>query len=412
VPVPREPEGAEAAYRDFQELVLPNPMGNIHPRFWSWVIGTGTPLGMLSDMLAAGLNSNAGGFDQGSTYVELQVIDWCKEMLGFPAEASGLLVSGGAVANLVGLAVGRNAAAGFDIREKGVRGFEAEPVVYGSTESHNSVNKAVEILGLGSDAFRGVPVDAAYRIDIVALEKAIARDRREGRQPLILVATAGTVNTAATDDIETLAAIARRERMWLHVDGAFGALAALSPELRPMLRGIEQADSLAFDLHKWMYVPYEVGGVLVRDPEVHRRAFTSPASYLAPVEKGLPANAHLFSDYGLQLSRGFRALKVWMSIKEHGIEKYGRLIRQNVAQARYLASLRYVGAGGSEEELNDLNRKILGQLQEDGIAAPSYTTLDGKFAIRAAITNHRSRNEDFEILADAVSRLGRELASS
>jgi len=382
-------------------------------------------------MLAAGLNSNSGGFEQGSTYVELQVIDWCKEMLGFPAEASGLLVSGGAVANLVGLTVGRNAAAGFDIREKGVRGFEAEPVVYGSTESHNSVNKAVEILGLGSDAFRGIPVDAAYRIDIVALERAIARDRREGRQPLILVATAGTVNTAATDDIETLAAIARRERMWLHVDGAFGALAALSPELRPMLRGIEQADSLAFDLHKWMYVPYEVGGVLVRDPEVHRRAFTSPASYLAPVEKGLPANAHLFSDYGLQLSRGFRALKVWMSIKEHGIEKYGRLIRQNVAQARYLASLvdragdlellapvplnivcfRYIGAGGSDEELNDLNRKILGQLQEDGIAAPSYTTLDGKFAIRAAITNHRSRNEDFEILASSVSRLGRELSA-
>lgn len=424
--VPRGPEGAERAWADFRELVLPHPLGNIHPRFWGWVIGTGTPLGMLAEMLAAGMNSNAGGFDQGSTQVETQVIEWCKQMLGYPAGASGLLVSGGSVANLVGILVGRNHAAGFDVRAEGVRGFDGEPVVYASEEVHSCNQKAVEIAGLGGRCLRRIPVDREYRIDVPALEAAIARDREERRRPLLIVGTAGTVNTGAFDDLESLARIAHREAMWLHVDGAFGALAALDPDLRPLTRGMEMADSLAFDLHKWMYVPYEAGCVLVRDPDVHRKAFSLIPSYLARVDRGPAVAAGSYGDYGLELSRGFKALKVWMSIKEHGLDRYARLVRQNVEQARYLAArveaaddlellapvplnivcFRYTGGRGAD--LDGLNREIVLDLHERGIAVPSYTVLRDRFAIRVAITNHRSRRGDFDLLLDEVRRIGRE----
>ncbi|MGD8377383.1 MAG: pyridoxal-dependent decarboxylase [Acidobacteriota bacterium] len=427
---PRRPEGPEQAWEDFRELVLPHPLGNIHPRFWGWVIGTGTPLGMLAEMLAAGMNSNAGGYDQGSTQVETQVIEWCKEMLGYPSAASGLLVSGGSVANLVGILVGRNHAAGFDVRVDGVRGFDVEPVVYASEEVHSSNEKAVEIAGLGGRSLRRIPVDRAYRIDVPALEAAIARDREEGRRPLMIVGTAGTVNTGAFDDLEALARISRREGMWLHVDGAFGALAALDPELRALTHGMEMADSLAFDLHKWMYVPYEAGCTLVRDPEVHRRAFSLIPSYLARVDRGLAVGVGSYSEYGPELSRGFKALKVWMSIKEHGLDRYARLIRQNVEQARYLAArveaaddlellapvplnvvcFRYTGGDGAD--LDTLNREIVLDLHERGIAVPSYTVLRDRFAIRVAITNHRSRRDDFDRLLDDVRRLGRERAAA
>jgi glutamate/tyrosine decarboxylase-like PLP-dependent enzyme len=427
-PLPQEPEGAEKAWEDFRCDVLPNPLGNIHPRFWGWVIGTGTPLGMLAEMLAAGMNSNAGGYDQGSTHVENQVIDWCKQMLGFPAEASGLLVSGGSVANLVGLAVGRNHAAGFDVRSAGVRAFAAEPVVYASTEVHACNDKAIEVLGLGSASLRKIPVDETFAIDVGALERAITTDRSAGRQPLLLIGTAGTVNTGAFDDLEALASVARREGMWLHVDGAFGALAALHPDLAHLTRGMENADSLAFDLHKWMYMPYEAGCVLVRDPSVHQATFRNVPSYLARVARGLAVDVGIYADYGLQLSRGFKALKIWMSIKEHGIRKYARVIRQNVEQARHLADLverapdlelmapvplnvvcfRYVADPGLGADLDELNREIVLDLHEKGIAVPSYATIGGAFAIRVAITNHRTRREDLDLLVRSVRALADE----
>jgi glutamate/tyrosine decarboxylase-like PLP-dependent enzyme len=240
------------------------------------------------------------------------------------------------------------------------------------------------------------------------------------------------VNTGAIDNLSRLADICRREGLWFHVDGAFGALAVLSPELRPRLAGMEMADSLAFDLHKWMYLPFEIGCVLVRREQDHRRAFSLTPEYLSHSgERGLASGALWFSDYGLQLTRGFRALKAWMSIKEHGIQKYGRLIQQNVDQARYLAGLvekapnlelmapvplnivcfRYRVDGLEDEILNELNQELLIRLHESGTAAPSYTTLNGRYALRAAITNHRSRLEDFEIMAAAVASLGKELAA-
>jgi aromatic-L-amino-acid decarboxylase len=428
-PVPRTPQPPEEIYREFQKNVLPYNMGNVHPRFWGWVMGNGTPLGMLADMLAAAVNPNMGGGDHAGNYVEAEVLNWCKEMMGFPSDASGLLVSGGSMANLVGLTVARNKMADFDIRQEGLQNGRPKMVVYASTEAHSSIQKAVELLGLGSEALRKIRVNAEYQIDISALKAAILEDRKAGRLPFCLVGNAGTVNTGAFDDLETLAEISKQEGLWFHVDGAFGALARLSPGLVMQAAGLERADSLAFDLHKWMYMPFEVGCVLVRNEEDHRRAFSLTPDYLTHAERGLAAGKNWYSDYGVQLTRGFRALKAWMSLKEHGIEKYGRLIQQNVDQARYLARLvddsgelerlapvplnivcfRYRVEGYDEPALNRLNQELLIRLHESGVAVPSYTTLNGKYALRAAITNHRSRREDFDLLVREVERLGREL---
>ncbi len=430
-PLPIEPQGTEEAYRDFVENVLPYPIGNIHPRFWGWVIGTGTPFGALAEMLAATMNPNLGGGDHAANYVERQVLDWCKEMLGFPLEASGILVSGGSMANLVGLAVARNACAGFDIRKHGLQATPRRLIFYGSTEMHSSIEKAIELMGLGSESLRQIPVNADYEIDRSALEKAIADDRAAGHQPMALIGNAGTVNTGAIDDLDALADIAQREQLWYHIDGAFGALAAVSSELRPILKGMERADSIAFDLHKWMYMPIEVGCTLVRNEEAHRRTFSLTPDYLSHFERGVAGGSRWFNEYGLQLTRGFRALKVWLSIKEHGIARYGRAIQQNVDQAHYLAELidrtpelerlapaplnivcfRYKADGLDEAALNALNQEVLMRLHEQGIAVPTYTMLDGRFAIRVAHTNHRTRREDFDVLVREVVRLGDELLS-
>ncbi|MFA6110386.1 MAG: pyridoxal-dependent decarboxylase [Candidatus Latescibacterota bacterium] len=429
-PLPQEGQGAEAAYKAFRELVLPYPMGSYHPRFWSWVIGTGTPLAMLAEMLAAGMNSNLGGGEHTAGYVEEQVLSWCREMTGFPSSAGGLLVSGSSMGNLVGLAVARNARAEFDVRRRGV-GASAQPLaVYASTEAHSSIQKAVELLGLGADGLRLAPVRPDFTVDVDAVRGMIAADRAAGLRPIGIVGTAGTVNTGAVDDLPALADLASREGLWFHVDGAFGALACLSPDLRPRVAGMERADSLTFDFHKWLYLPYEIGVALVRDPEAHRRTFSLTPEYLVHGDRGLNAGVW-FSDYGIQLSRGFRALKAWMHIKEHGIEKLGRLVTQNVAQARHLAGLverepelelmapvslnivcfRYLAAGRDGAGHDALNQELLIRLQESGVAAPSYTRIHGRYAIRAAITNHRSRQEDFDAMITEVLRLGRELAA-
>lgn len=431
-PLPRQGEGAEQAYADFAAYLLHNPMGNIHPRFWGWVIGGGTPLGALAEMLAAGLNPNMGGAEHAPNYAERQVLAWCKEMLGYPADSSGLLVSGGSMANFVGLAVARNTQAGYDVRQDGVGANGKRMVLYASDQAHSSVQKAVELLGLGSQALRKVAVNADFEMDTAVLREMITADREAGTQPFCVVGTLGTTNTGAIDDLPALAQICREEGLWFHVDGAFGAIAALSPRLHPLTEGMVEADSLAFDLHKWLSVPHEAGCVLVKDEAAHRKTFTLTPDYLMAMKRGLAAGAPWFSDYGLELSRGFKALKIWMLFKAEGIEKLGRMAEKNVAQAQYLAHLvdgsaelerlapvslnivcfRYVAPGMDDEALNALNKELLLRLHESGVAVVSYTLIKGRYALRAANVNHRSQQEDFDILVDTVLRLGRELASA
>ncbi len=427
--IPREPEGAVSAYEEFRQHILPYPLGNIHPRFWSWVCGTGSAGGMLAEMLAAGMNSNVHGGDHAAVYVEQQVLSWLKEALGYPAEATGILVTGGTMANFIGLLVARNAKADWDVKTEGVSQAARPLIVYTSREAHSSVAKSMEALGLGSNNLRRIDVDRQFRIKIDSLRTAIALDRDLENIPICVVGNAGTVNTGAIDDLDELARLCHDEGLWFHVDGAFGATAAISPTLRPMLRGMERADSLAFDLHKWMFMPYDVGCVLIRWPGQHHRAFEYTASYLDPHGRGVAGGPMQFSRYGLDLSRGFRALKVWFALKEHGLSTFQALIEQHVAHARYLESLirstpslellapvslnivcfRFRGILRDERTLNDVNKEIVLRLQEMGIAAPSSTVIDGKFAIRVAHTNHRSRLEDFRCLIREVVKIGTEI---
>jgi len=428
-PLPLEPQGAESTYQDFKRNVLPFPLGNIHPRHWAWVNGTGTPGGMLADMLASGMNSNLHGADHAAIYVEQQVLSWLKEALGYPAEASGLLVTGGSMANFVGLAVARNVKAGWDVKRAGLANSPSL-VVYCSAETHNSVQKAGEALGLGTEGVRYIETDKNFRINAESLRTAVAADRKAGKVPICVVGNAGTVNSGAIDDLNALADFCASENLWFHVDGAFGAVAAISPVLRPLVRGMERADSVAFDLHKWMYVPYDIGCVLVRSEESHRATFSAQASYLDKQTRGLAGGPIWFKEYGLELSRCARALKAWFSLKEHGLRKYQTQVEQNVAQTKYLvemvqadqrlellapaplnvACFRFRGGINDEATLTALNKEILLRLQESGAAAPSSTTLGGRFAIRVANVNHRSRREDFEYLISEVIRLGEELA--
>jgi glutamate/tyrosine decarboxylase-like PLP-dependent enzyme len=428
-PLPRDGEGEEAAYEQFRERILPYPNGNLHPRFWGWVQGNGTPLGMMADMLAAAMNPHLAGFDQAPARVEHQVVRWLAELMGFPAEAGGVLVTGGTMANVLGLAVARHARAGWDVREAGMQGGPAL-TVFASTETHGWVRKAVELMGMGRRALRSIPVDDLDRIDLQALAAAVREDRAAGHRPVCVIGTAGSVNTGASDDLAALADFCEAEGLWFHVDGAFGAWAYTSDALRSLVAGMERADSLAFDLHKWGYLPFECACVLVRDAELHRSAFATAAPYLARTERGVIAGGLPFADRGIDLTRGFKALKVWMSFKTHGVDAIIRLVEQNVAQAQYLAArieatpalellmpvqlnvvcFRYAPPDLPEEERNAVTQEILLRLQEDGIAVPSGTLVRGRYAIRAAIVNHRSRREDFDVLADAVERIGREVA--
>ena len=430
-PLPTEGEGLEAAWRDFRRDVLPYPTGNIHPRFWGWVMGTGTPVGLFAEMLAATMNCHVAGYEDAAAAVEDQVISWCRERMGFPAGTSGLLVSGGSMGNLLGLAVARNAAAG-DVRRTGLFGLP-RMTLYASRETHACVRRGVEVLGLGSESLRSLPVNEDFRVDVRALRAAIKRDRAEGLRPFCVVGNAGTVNTGAVDDLQALADVAKEEGLWFHVDGALGALGVLSPKLRPLLAGLERADSLVFDLHKWMYLQFDVACVLVRSKDAHREAFAYQTEYLAQARRGLASRPSMFSEYGIELSRSFRALKVWFNLKAYGTAKFSRLVEQNAAQAQHLAArvdaepelerlapvslhvvcFRYVGRrSASPEQLDAWNRELLCRLHEAGTAVPSYTTLHGRYCLRVCINNHRTRREDLDMFMNEVLRLGREIAGA
>lgn len=424
-PLPRSPVPLADIYREVAENLMPYPMGNIHPRFWSWYMGSSNFTGALGDFLAAIQGSNVGGGNHAAAFMDQQVVGWCKEMTGFPASASGTLVSGGSMANLIGLTVARNTKAGIDVRERGVAAIEKPLCFYGSDQIHSCHRKAVEALGLGNRALRRIPTDAELRIDLAALRSAIAQDRAAGFKPACVIGTAGTVNTGAIDDLQALATLAAEEDLWFHVDGCIGALIAIAPANAYRVAGLERADSVALDPHKWLHAPFEAGCALVRDAAAHRAAFAVTPEYLEMAPRGL-ASAHWLYEYGLQTSRGFRALKVWMALKEHGADKFGRLIDQNIAQGHYLSTLieaepllelvaptninivcyRYHPEGIDGEALKALNTEIMLRLQDEGTAAISDTTVQGEHCLRVAVNNHRTRREDLDLLIRETVRLG------
>ncbi|MEL6357245.1 MAG: aminotransferase class V-fold PLP-dependent enzyme, partial [Bacteroidota bacterium] len=399
------------------------------PRFFAWIQGTGTVSGFLADMLASAMNPNVTIGEQIPMYVDQQVVDWCKEMLGFPTEASGILVSGGSMANITCLTVARNTKLGTDFREKGYAGIQRHPVFYCSSEVHSCVYKAAEILGIGRVNVRKIPVNDEFELIVEKLETAIKEDLNKGYFPFCVVATTGTVNSGAIDPLEDIYRICQTYDLWMHIDGAYGALAKLDDHYADRLKYIEYADSVAFDLHKWLYVNYEVGCALIRRKEDHRNAFAITPNYLLPANRGLAGGPDSINNYGFELSRGFKALKVWMSIKEHGLDKYKAIISQNDRQAEFLGRLianspflelvapvsmsivcyRYVQVGLSEDELNALNQELLILMQEEGIASPSSTVLNGVFCIRVCIVNHRTKNQDLVALFNTSILLGAQL---
>ena len=424
--LPQLPQQFSEVYEEFKQNILPYYLGNIHPRYWSWVMGTGTAQAMLAEMLAAGLNCNVCIGDHSPMYVDQQVINWCKQMMGYTEESSGMLVSGASVANLNALITARNS---FDdtIRKHGILPGK-KMLIYASSETHSCIQRAAEIIGIGSEGVRIVDVNDKYEMNVIQLEKMIDQDRQEGHIPFCVVANAGTVKTGAIDPIEKIFWICCKQNLWLHVDGAFGALLKLLPEYKEQLSCLEFADSIAFDLHKWMSVPYEAGVILVKNANEHRNSFELQPDYISNHERGISAGPEITSNFGFDLSRNFKALKVWMTMKEHGIDKFIRIIRQNITQAKYL-SMRIVqniqlelmapvstnivcfrfNPGIAEMDLNELNKEILMHLHEKGIAAPSYARLKDQYCLRVANVNHRSVKEDFDLLIKAVVEIGNEI---
>lgn len=426
------PDGsaAEDALQRFDDAILPFNLGTIHPRFWGWVNGSGSTVGAFADMLAAGMNPNCAGHLQSAYNVEAQVLDTLRAGIGLPEGSTGALTSGASIANFIGLACARDwACREDDVTSVGLKALSGQLVAYTCETAHNSVDRAIQLLGIGREHLRRIPATSDWRMDVAALADTVARDREAGLRPFCVVATAGTVDQGAIDPLAELARFCKAEGLWFHVDGAYGAIASLSGELRELVDGIEQADSLAFDLHKWLHVPIEAGCVFVRNRADHQRPFLAPAAYLRPARGGIAPEGMRMANFGPELTRGFRALKAWFTLSVYGTDKLGRLAAQNVRQVRALEAIvrehprleilawgplntlcfRYAppaDASLAGKELDELNEDILVELHESGRFAPSSTWVGDRFAIRLTVTNHRTRMTDLEELARAVVELG------
>jgi glutamate/tyrosine decarboxylase-like PLP-dependent enzyme len=423
--LPQKAQPLQSVYDEFTQFILPYSSGNVHPGFMGWVQGGGTGVGMLAEMLAAGLNANLGGRDHAPIAVEQQITRWMQQLFSFPQTATGLFVTGTSMANLIAVLVARTEALGKNVRKTGMGAEGAKLRAYTSTAAHSCITRAVDMAGLGSEALRLVPVDSSHRMDIAALRAAIAADRKADLEPFMVIGTAGTVDIGAIDDLKAISALCRAENIWFHVDGAYGALTMLSPELAPRLSGIEEADSIALDFHKWGQVPYDAGFILVRAGEKHREAFATPAAYLRREMRGLAAGEFWPCDYGPDLSRGFRALKTWFTLKTYGSDQLGRMIAESCAVARHLekkilaepqlellapVQLNIVCFRYRAPDADNVNTEIVADLHESGIAAPSLTTINGHRAIRAALFNHRTQDSDVDALVKAVLSFGKKRA--
>mgnify|MGYP001190515157 CR=1 FL=1 len=435
-PLPDAGLAPEAVLQRFAETVLPHPMGNGHPRFFGWVNAPPAPAAILAELLAATMNPSCAGGDHAAIYLERCVVRWLMELVGFPVAGSmGLLVSGGSNASLTCLAAARHkavASSGGNVRADGLQGNHPALVLYVSDEGHSCLRKAAELLGLGANSIRTVPCDLEFRIDVAALRVAIAADRDQGYRPFCVAASAGTVNTGAIDPLDELADLCAEEGLWLHVDGAYGAVGVLDPDAAPRYAGLARADSLGLDPHKWLSVPVECGCALVRDGNVLRQTFSLVPSYLQTEEGkgfgGLP----WYSEYGFQQSRGFRALKLWMTLQHLGRQGVALQVTRHNALARHLAALvdaapdlermapvslsivcfRYVPPAlhGDEARLDALNKAIMEAVQEGGEVFVTNAILNGRFALRACILHYGTTEADIAAIVDVVRRIGSRLA--
>ena len=431
VPLSEEGEGEEQVYKIVSENHMPYNVYCARPQFWGFVAGQGNAYGVLVDMLLS--SKNAGGISMGELPIHKQTVHWIKELLEIPLDYSGVFVGGGSEANFTGLAVARNAKAEVDMKKTGMQGVKRNMVLYGSDEIHHCLERSVELLGLGGDALRWIPVDENSKIKVDGLKKAISEDKKQGLHPFCVIGNAGTVNTGSFDDLNALADICKREDMWFHVDGAFGSWVKLSDSHKHLADGLGRADSIAVDLHKWMSIQYPIGLTLLSDKVAHYSTFVygHDAKFL---ESGL---GHLDLDSmtafsSLALSRANTPLKAYMHMRAHGKNKYKRLIQQNINDIEYLASLlesdsvfeitapvvsnivcfRYNPGELSEEQLEKLNKGILGELWKTVWGMISDTTLNGMYMLRVCNINHRSRREDFDFLVDAIKKIGARLETS
>jgi aromatic-L-amino-acid decarboxylase len=430
-PLPLEGEGLRAAYQDFVDFVKPFPFGQYTRRFWGWAGGVGTPDGVLASLLNAALHSPVIIHHHAGTWIDIQVLEWMREALAFPDGTAGNLTSGGSLANFTGLAVARHVRGGKHIRSRGVG--RTRFTVYGSSATHYSIPKSLDMLGLGERAFREIPVNDEFQLDTGLLEAAIERDRKRGYRPICVVGNAGTVGTGAIDPLNDIADVARRHDLWFHIDGAFGAVAAFSNRHRHLVSGIERADSLAFDFHKWLSQPYDAGCVLVADGSALEDTFRFGATYTAPIPGSLTDSPVVFGNRGPELSRACRGLPLWLSLKTHGARRFGEMVDKNIEQARYLEELvrneprlellatgplsvvnfRYRGTKRrSARFLNELNARLVAEIQKRSIAIPSSYTIDRKNTVRVCNLNHRSSASDFEALVDASISIGQELENT
>ena len=432
--IPEEPMAEDELFAHLREVVLEHAVYPGHPRFMAYVSGAGTIPGPAADLLAAGVNMNAGGWmlSPAAMEIELQLTRTFASWFGLPEGSGGIVVSGGAMANFVALKAARDRRAGWDVRRQGVA---AGPplAIYLSEETHVVSARAADMLGLGSDAVRRIPVHSDYRIDVDALRAAVSRDRDAGMVPVAVVASAGTVATGAVDPLGEIADVCEREGLWFHVDAAYGGPAAFTDDLRPLFGGIERADSIAFDPHKWLYTPLTGGCVLVRDIQHLPDSFSVTATYTYQ-DKERTGRGIDGTQLGPQFSRGFWALKVWVSLLAHGRRAYAERISHDAALARYLGEraterpdfelacpvglsiccFRYVPSdlpegSGRDEYLDRLNERLMTESQQDGRVFVSNAILADRFFLRACIVNFRTEAEDLDAVLDVTAEIGARL---
>lgn len=433
-PLPEHGTDPSVLLRDTATRLFEHSLFNGHPRFFGYITASPAPIGMLGDLLAAAVNPNVGAWalSPAATEIEVQTVRWIAQLIGFPAGCGGLMVSGGNMANLVGFYAARAARAPWDVRADGTAGGDGRRlVVYASAETHTWIQKAADLGGLGTAAIRWIETDAHQRLDVEALRHRIDEDVAAGHVPLMAVGTAGSVSTGVVDPLRAIAALCREKDLWFHVDGAYGGFAAAVPDAHDDLRALAEADSVAIDPHKWLYAPLEAGCALVRRPEDLRRAFAYHPPYYHFDEE-----VTNFVDYGPQNSRGFRALKVWLALRQAGARGYREMIAADIGLARQLAeavdrhpdlelvtrelsitTFRFVPAGlhGSRDEawtidyLDGLNRALLDTLQRGGEVFVSHAVVRGMYVLRACIVNIHTGPGDVEALPDIVARVGRRL---